>query len=66
MWGDRARSLGLDRVLLEGVMNVSRKRPDNSTNWKMTKLANIRYSERIFVSSDDADEDEENIRSRGP
>ena len=63
MWGDRARSLGLDRVLLKGVMKVSRKRPDKSTDWKMTKLANIRSSERMFVYSDDADEDEENIKS---
>ena len=63
MWEDRASSLGLGRMLLEGVMNVSRKSPDKSTNWKMTKLANIRSSERTFVHSDDADEDEEDIRS---
>ena len=55
MWEDRASSLGLGRMLFEGVMNVSRKRPDKSTNWKMTKLANIRSSERTFIHSDDAD-----------
>ena len=63
MWGDRSSTLDLDRVLLEGVMKVSRKRPDKSTNWKTTKLAKTRSSERQFIYSDDADGNEENIKS---
>ena len=63
MWGDRSSSLDLDRVLLEGMMKVSRRRPDKSTNWKTTKLAKIRSSERQFVYSNDADGDEENMKS---
>ncbi len=63
MWGDRSSTLDLDRVLLEGVMKVSRKRPDKSTNWKTTKLAKIRSSERQSIYSNNADGNEENIKS---
>ena len=63
MWGDRSSSLDLDRVLPKGVVKVSRKRPDKSTNWKTTKLAKIRSLERRSIDSDNANIDEENIKS---
>ena len=63
MWGDRSSSLDLDRVLPKGVVKVSRKRPDKSTNWKTTKLAKIRSLEIRSIDSDNANIDEENIKS---
>ena len=56
--GDRSSSLDLDRFLPEGVVTVSRKRSDKSTNWKTTKPAKIKSLERPSTDSD-----EENIKS---